>query len=100
MLNEILFQQTPHILVYKWGPIITNQIRGDPKPGDNVLTNEIGNCYPSGFLQRNGFHPFCEVFSNTRNHIWPLERGLIGPIRSRPQVWKGHGVVISWNTFE
>ena len=30
-------------------------------------------------------------------HMWPLEGGLIGPIRSRPQVWKGHGVVISYS---
>ena len=64
VLNAILLQQTSHILVYKWGPIVTDQIPGDPKSGDNVLTDEIGDYCPSDFLQRNGFHPFCEVFSN------------------------------------
>ena len=34
-----------------------------------------------------------------RIHIWPLEGGFIGPIRSSPQVWKDHGIVISCSTF-
>ena len=26
--------------------------------------------------------------------MYPLDDGLMGPMRSSPQVWKGHGVVI------
>ena len=34
-----------------------------------------------------------------RIHMRPLKGGFMGPIRSSPQVWKGHGIVISSNTF-
>ena len=34
-----------------------------------------------------------------RIHIWPLEGGFIGLIRSSPQVWKDHRIVISCSTI-
>ena len=42
---------------------------------------------------------FVKCLVAAKIHMWPLEGGFMGPIRSNPQVWKGHGMVISYSTF-
>ena len=42
---------------------------------------------------------FVKCSMTVKIYIWPLESGFIGLMRSRPQVWKGHEVVISCSTF-
>ena len=54
---------------------------------------------PVDFFKRTTFTHFVKYVVAIEIHIWPLEGGFVGPIRSSLQVWKGHGVVISCSTF-
>ena len=36
----------------------------------------------------------------TSIHMYPHEDGLIGPTKSSPQVWKGHGVTMLCKLWE
>ena len=51
------------------------------------------------FFKGMAFTHFVKYLVAVRIHVWPLEGAFIGPMRSSPQVWKGHGVVISCSTF-
>ena len=35
-----------------------------------------------------------KYFVATNIHMYPRDGGLIGPTKSSPQVWKGHGVTM------
>ena len=39
---------------------------------------------------------FVKYSVTTNIQIWPLDGGLIGPIKSSPQVWNGQGVIMFW----
>ena len=54
---------------------------------------------PATFFKGIASTHFVKYLVAARIHIWPLEGGFIGPIRSSPQVWKDHGIVISCSTF-
>ena len=51
------------------------------------------------FFKGTTFTYFVKCLLATRIDMWPLKGGLIGLMRSRHQVWKGHGVVISYSVL-
>lgn len=54
---------------------------------------------PVAFFKRMASAYFVKYSVAAKIHIWPLEGGFMGPIRSSPHAWKGHGVIISCSTF-
>ena len=50
MLDVICLSQVPHVLIYEWGSIVTNQYPMDPKPCNDVLSNEVYHGCPSGLF--------------------------------------------------
>ena len=51
------------------------------------------------FFKGIDFTHFVKYLVATKIHIWLLEGGFFGPIRSSPQVWKSLSVVISCSRF-
>ena len=97
--DAICLSQVLHVSVYEWGSIVTNQSLGGPEPCDDVLPNEVCHNCSSGLFKGITSTHFVKYSVVARIHIWPLEGGFMGPIRSSPKVWKGHSVVISCSTF-
>ena len=54
---------------------------------------------PVAFFKGIASTHFVKCSVSTRIHMWSLEGGLMGLMRSSPHVWKGHGVVISCSSF-
>lgn len=50
MFDVVPLQQAPHVLVYERGTIVADQPPWYLEPCDDVLENEIENCYPGGLL--------------------------------------------------
>ena len=61
MLDVICLDQVSHVLVYKRGPIVTDQFLGDLEPCNDMLSNEVCHGCPSGLFQRDSFYLFCKV---------------------------------------
>ena len=61
MLDVICLSQPLHVFVYERGPVVIDQSLRDPKPCNDMFSNEV--CYgcSSGFFQRDGLYPFCKV---------------------------------------
>ena len=61
MLNVAMVKQFTNIFVDKGSAIITNNLMGNAKPTNYVLTDEICNCWTGSLLQWDRLNPFCEI---------------------------------------
>ena len=87
-----MFQDLFNILVNKKSVFITNDFMRYAKPCDNVLTDEISHSRTSCLGRAMASTHFEKYSVATKIQMYPPEDGLIGPMRSSPQVWMGHGV--------
>ena len=99
MLDVVCLGQVFHVFVYEWGPIITDQSPGVSNLVMMCSRIKFATTALVAFFKGTTSTHFVKYSVATRICIWPLEGGFIGPIRSSPQVWKGHGVVISCSIF-
>ena len=51
---------------------------------------------PVAFFRGTASTHFVKYSITTSIWMWPLDAGLIRPIRSSPQVWNGQGVIMFW----
>ena len=61
MLDVAMVKQFANIFVNKGSTIIANNLMGNAKPTNYVLTDDICNRWTGSFLQRDCLNPFCEV---------------------------------------
>ena len=61
MLDLVVLQYFSNIFVNKRSTIIADDLVGNVKPCDDMLSDEIGHGYPGGFTKWNGFNPFCKI---------------------------------------
>ena len=57
VLDPVMFQNLPNILINKRSAIITNNFMSYAKPCDNVLTDEISHDRTDCFAKGNGLDP-------------------------------------------
>ena len=81
MLDVIRLGQVPHILIYEWGTIVADQSLEDPKACNDVRM-KFATAALVAFFKGTAFTHFVKYSMAAKVHIWPLEGGFMGPIRS------------------
>ena len=81
MLDVICLSQVPHVLIYEWGPIVTNQYLVDPKPCNDVLSNEVYHGCPSGLFQRDGLYPFRKILGGYQDPYMAVRGKVFRPYK-------------------
>ena len=84
MLDEICFSQVLHVFVYERGPIVTDKSLGDPKPCNDVFSNEVYYSCSSGFFQRDSFYPFCKVLGGYQDPYITIGKRVYRPYKIKP----------------
>ena len=61
MLNVVMVKQYIDIFVDKGSAVIADNLIGNAKSTNYVLTDEICNCWTGSFLQQDRLNAFCEI---------------------------------------
>ena len=83
-------------LLTKGMPLLVTILWGMPNLQIICSRMKFATIGPVVFFREMASTHFVKYSVATSIQIWPLDGGLIGPIKSSPQVWNGQGVIMFW----